>query len=100
MSIKTIFLDRDGVINKEVNYLHKIEDFQFIDGVFETCNHFLKLGYKIIIVTNQSGIARGYFKENDYHNLSRWMLKSIPIATSIEILDVIHCPHGNLKRLL
>ena len=93
MPIKTIFLDRDGVINKEVNYLHKIEDFQFIDGIFEACNHFLKLGYKIIIVTNQSGIARGYFKENDYHNLSRWMLKQFQ-KKSIDILDIFYCPHG------
>ena len=87
MPIKTIFLDRDGVINKEVNYLHRIEDFAFIDGIFEACNHFLKLGYKIIIVTNQSGIARGYFKENDYHNLSNWMLKQFQ-KKRIDILDI------------
>ena len=93
MPIKTIFLDRDGVINKEVNYLHRMEDFEFIDGIFEACKHFLKLGYKIIIVTNQSGIARGYFKENDYHNLSNWMLKQFQ-KRSIEILDIFHCPHG------
>jgi D-glycero-D-manno-heptose 1,7-bisphosphate phosphatase len=93
MPIKTIFLDRDGVINKEVNYLHRIEDFAFIDGIFEACNHFLKLGYKIIIVTNQSGIARGYFKENDYHNLSNWMLKQFQ-KKSIDILDIFYCPHG------
>ena len=70
MPIKTIFLDRDGVINKEVNYLYKIKYFEFIDGIFEACSYFKMLGYKIIIITNQSGIARGYFKENDYHNLS------------------------------
>ena len=93
MSIKTIFLDRDGVINKEVNYLHRMEDFEFIEGIFEACKHFLKLGYKIIIVTNQSGIARGYFKENDYHNLSNWMLKQFQ-KRSIEILDIFYCPHG------
>mgnify|MGYP006113735525 FL=1 len=93
MSIKTIFLDRDGVINKEVNYLYKIEDFQFIDGIFGACIHFLKLGYKIIIVTNQSGIARGYFTENDYHNLSNWMLKQFQ-KQSIDILDIFYCPHG------
>ena len=93
MPIKTIFLDRDGVINKEVNYLHRIEDFEFIEGTFEACKHFLKLGYKIIIVTNQSGISRGYFKENDYHNLSNWMLKQFQ-KRSIEILDIFYCPHG------
>ena len=93
MPIKTIFLDRDGVINKEVNYLHRMEDFEFIEGIFEACKHFLKLGYKIIIVTNQSGIARGHFKENDYHNLSNWMLKQFQ-KRSIEILDIFYCPHG------
>ena len=49
MTIKTIFLDRDGVINKEINYLHKIEDFEFISGVFETCRYLQNLDYQIII---------------------------------------------------
>ena len=48
MAIKTIFLDRDGVINKEVGYLHKIEDFIFIEGVFEACLFFQKLDYQIL----------------------------------------------------
>ena len=52
MTIKTIFLDRDGVINKEINYLHKIEDFEFIDGVFEACQFLQSLEYKIIVITN------------------------------------------------
>ena len=55
---KALFLDRDGVINKEKNYLYNIEDFEFIDGVFETCRYFLQNGYIIIIITNQAGIAR------------------------------------------
>jgi D-glycero-D-manno-heptose 1,7-bisphosphate phosphatase len=93
MSIKTIFLDRDGVINKEVNYLHRVEDFEFIDGIFKACDHFKSLGYKIIVVTNQSGIARGYFKENEYQYLSKWMVKQF-LKQGISILDVFHCPHG------
>jgi D-glycero-D-manno-heptose 1,7-bisphosphate phosphatase len=92
MPIKTIFLDRDGVINKEVNYLYKIKDFEFLEGIFDACNHFQKLGYKIIIVTNQSGIARGYFKENDYYNLTNWMIKKLQ-KKSIAILDIFYCPH-------
>ena len=55
-----LFLDRDGVINKEVGYLHKIEDFEFINGVFDACLHFQSLGFELVIVTNQSGIGRGY----------------------------------------
>ena len=53
MAIKTIFLDRDGVINEDVGYLHKIKDFKFIEGIFETCLFFLRLDYQIIIVSNQ-----------------------------------------------
>ena len=93
MAIKTIFLDRDGVINKEVGYLHKIENFKFINGVFSACAHFQKLGYKIIIISNQSGISRGYFNENDYQALTSWMLKQFK-KNDIIILDVYHCPHG------
>ena len=92
MTIKTIFLDRDGVINKEVNYLHKIEDFEFIDGVFDTCQYFKSLNYKIIITTNQSGISRGYYTEIDFQKVTNWMLGQFKI-NNIEILDVIHCPH-------
>lgn len=93
MPIKTIFLDRDGVINKEVDYLHKIEDFEFIDGIFEACSHFKSLGYKIIIITNQSGIARGYYKENDYQKLSIWMINQFQ-KRNIDVLDIFHCPHS------
>ena len=52
MAIKTIFLDRDGVINKDIGYLHKIKDCLFIEGIFESCKHFQKLGYEIIIISN------------------------------------------------
>ena len=93
MPIKTIFLDRDGVINKEVNYLHKIDDFEFIDGIFKTCLYFQNLGYKIIIITNQSGISRGYYSESDYHLLTQWMLSQF-VKNNINILDIFHCPHG------
>ena len=93
MSIKTIFLDRDGVINHEVNYLHKISEFKFINGIFESCLNFQKLGYQIIIVTNQSGIARGYYKESDYEKLTQWMLGRFS-KHNVNILNVFHCPHG------
>ena len=93
MTIKTIFLDRDGVINKEVNYLHKIEDFEFIDGVFEACQYLKSLDYKIIVITNQSGISRGYFTENDFQIITNWMLAEFK-KNDINILDVFHCPHS------
>ena len=93
MSIKTIFLDRDGVINKEINYLHKIGEFDFIDGIFDACLHFQSLGYKIIIITNQSGISRGYYSEIDYEKVTQWMLGQFK-QKNINILDIFHCPHG------
>ena len=65
MSQKALFLDRDGVINIEKNYLFKIEDFEFIDDVFEVCSYFQSLGYIIIIITNQSGIARGKYTNEE-----------------------------------
>ena len=67
---KALFLDRDGVINIEKDYLYKIEDFEFIDGIFELCSYYQNLGYGIVIVTNQSGIARKYYTENDFDKLS------------------------------
>ena len=95
MSKKAIFLDRDGVINKEVNYLFKIEDFEFIDGIFDACLYFQNLGYAIIIVTNQSGIARKYYTESDYQKVTKWMLRSIRRYKNIrQYLDIFHCPHG------
>ena len=93
MPIKTIFLDRDGVINKEINYLHKIDDFEFIDGIFDACLYFQSLGYKIIIITNQSGISRGYYTENDYQKVTQWMLNQFKYK-NVNILDIFHCPHG------
>ena len=93
MTIKTIFLDRDGVVNKEVGYLYKLSDFEFIDGIFDACLYFQKLGYKIVIITNQSGIARGYYNENDYLKLTKWMLGQFN-DNGINILDTFYCPHG------
>ena len=91
--MKTIFLDRDGVINKEINYLNKIDDCEFIDGIFDACLYFQKLGYKIIIISNQSGIARGYYTESDYKKLTQWLLRQFE-NNNIDILDTFHCPHG------
>ena len=74
MATNTIFLDRDGVINKEINYLYRKDDFEFIDGIFDACRYFESIGYNIIIITNQSGIARGFYTEDEFKLLTNWML--------------------------
>jgi len=89
---KVVFLDRDGVINKDTGYVYKIEDFKFIDGVFKACLHFKKLGFDIIIVTNQSGIGRGYFTQNEFDKLNKYIKKEF-LKNDIKILDVFYCPH-------
>jgi D-glycero-D-manno-heptose 1,7-bisphosphate phosphatase len=92
MAIKTIFLDRDGVINKEINYLYKIDDFEFIDGIIFSFLYLQSLSYKIIIITNQSGISRGYYSVIDYQKVTQWMLDQFK-CKNINILDIFHCPH-------
>ena len=89
---KVVFLDRDGVINKDTGYLHSINDFEFIEGTFVALRHFLSLGFKLIIITNQSGIGRGYYSVNDFKTLTTWMIEQLS-SNDIKILDVLYCPH-------
>lgn len=94
---KAIFLDRDGVVNREIGYLYKKSDFEFIDDIFASCKFFIQKGYKIIIVTNQSGIGRGYYTQSDFDRLTSWMLKEFA-SNNVEILDVLSCPHTPESR--
>ena len=89
---KALFLDRDGVINVEKEYLYKKEDFEFIEGIFELCRHYQDLGYLIFIVTNQSGIARKFYTQEDFAKLTQWMLEAFE-KEGIHITKVYHCPH-------
>ena len=91
-AVAALFLDRDGVINVEKDYLYKIEDFEFIDGIFELCKKYQEMGYLIIVVTNQSGIARGYYNEEDFAVLTDWMTGEFK-KRGIVITHVYHCPH-------
>lgn len=88
-------LDRDGVINQERNYVHRIDDFVFLDGVFPACREFQKAGYLLVITTNQAGIARGYYGESDYQRLTTWMLAEFS-RQGVRISGVYHCPHHPL----
>ncbi len=90
--MKVAFLDRDGVINKEKHYLYKIEEFEYTEKCLEGLKGLRQLGYEIIVVTNQAGIARGIYDQSDYQKLTDWYLKDLK-KKGIDILDVIHCPH-------
>jgi len=90
--MKAIFLDRDGVINEDFGYVGKIEDFKFRDGIFELLKLLQDLGYAFFIVTNQSGIARGYYSKEDFLKLSKWMIDELK-KRKIFIKDIEYCPH-------
>lgn len=90
--VPALFLDRDGVINKEIHYLHQIEDFEFIDGVFSTCRAFQSRGYRLVIVTNQGGIGRGYYSLEQFYRLNDWMLEQF-LAEDIRITQTYFSPY-------
>ncbi|WOE69550.1 D-glycero-beta-D-manno-heptose 1,7-bisphosphate 7-phosphatase [Hydrogenimonas thermophila] len=92
---KALFLDRDGVINIDHGYVGKIEDFEFVDGILDFIKSAQKKGYLPIIVTNQSGIGRGYYSLEDFEKLTDWMLKKMRQAgIEIDRSHVFHCPHS------
>lgn len=89
---KAIFLDRDGVINIDHGYVSTPEKFDFIEGVFLACLQLQRLGFIIIIVTNQSGIARGFYTVEQFENMTDWMLQQFAIH-GVRISSVYYCPH-------
>lgn len=91
--IKVAFLDRDGVINNDTGYTHKIDDFIFTDGCIAALKTLQTSDYKIIVVTNQSGIGRGYYSETDYQTLTHWYCEQLE-QQGVCISDVFHCPHA------
>jgi len=89
---KAIFLDRDGTINEEMGYINHIERFKMFDFVPESIRIFRRLGYKIIIVTNQSGIARGYFTEKLLNEVHGKLIKQLE-RSGAAVDDIYYCPH-------
>ena len=89
---KAVFLDRDGTINVDKHYLHRIEDFEFLPGVLEGLRLLQGAGFALIVVTNQSGIGRGYYTEEDFQKLNCWMLNTLE-QEGIHIDGVYYCPH-------
>lgn len=89
---KAVFFDRDGVINVDKGYLSRIEDFEWIDGAREAMAWLTEKGYAIIIVTNQSGVARGYYTEDDVRRLHDWMCRQAEAAGG-KVTAVYYCPY-------
>ena len=90
--MKAAFLDRDGVINKDFGYIGSIDRFEFKEGIFELLKFLQDKGFTLFVVTNQSGIARGYYSEEDFYNLMAYMIEELK-KRNIEIKDYNFCPH-------
>lgn len=98
--MKAVFLDRDGVLNRDLAYVHTREAFEFLPGALEACRAFREAGFALIVVTNQSGIARGYFTEADFDALTAWMTAEMAKAGA-PVERVYFCPHhpeGTVSR--
>ena len=93
---KALFLDRDGIINIDHGYVHKKENFDFVEGIFDLCRIAVKNNYKLIVITNQAGIARGYYSIDDFEVLTEWMKEQF-ILRSVPINSVYFCPHHPTK---
>lgn len=101
--LRALFLDRDGVVNVEVGYLHRMEDVEFVPGIVSLCRTAAGLGYRLVVVTNQAGIARGFYSEADFETLMTWMRGELK-TQRVEFDAVYHCPYhpehgvGEYKR--
>lgn len=89
---KAIFLDRDGTLNVDHGYVHEIDQFQFIEGSIEALQQLKAMGYLLVLVTNQSGIARGYFSEQQFLQLTEWMDWSLA-DRGVDLDGIYYCPH-------
>lgn len=90
---KALFLDRDGTINVDTGHLYKTEDLVFIKGVPEFIKKYNELGYKVIVITNQAGIAKGYYTEQDMHKLHNYMNEKLQSEYGAKIDAFYFCPH-------
>ncbi len=92
MSHPAAFIDRDGVLNEERAYVCRPEDFVLLPGAIEALERLQAAGYRRVVVTNQSGIARGLYSEGDYHTLTDH-LRHILRAAGVTLDDIEYCPH-------
>jgi D-glycero-D-manno-heptose 1,7-bisphosphate phosphatase len=89
---RAVFLDRDGTINIEKDYLYQIQDFEFVPGAAEAVLLLNQAGFMVVVVTNQSGVARGYYTENDVENLHRHISGELE-KTGAHVNAWLYCPH-------
>ncbi len=89
---KALFIDRDGVINVDKVHVYRKEDFEFTPGIFDLIHKYSQCGYLIIVITNQAGIAKGIYTEQEFLTLTRWMEKQF-LREGIKISKVYYCPH-------
>ena len=87
--LKVAFLDRDGVINKEVGYLHNIKDFQYTKNCISALKNLRRLGFELIVVTNQAGIAHGLYTDKDYQTLTEWLIDDLR-EEGVNLLDIFY----------
>ena len=86
-----LILDRDGVINHDPGYLHRIEECRFIDGIFAMTRSFVEAQFAVVIATNQSGIGRGIYSEDDFRLLMDWMSGEFT-RHGVDLAGIYHCP--------
>lgn len=100
MPYRALLLDRDGVVNVDHGYVVDRDRFEFMDGIFALTRHAADRGFRIAVVTNQSGIARGYYSETQFLDLSDWMRGKFQ-AQGVDLAGVFHCPYhrgGTVER--
>ncbi|CAH0291417.1 D,D-heptose 1,7-bisphosphate phosphatase [bacteria symbiont BFo1 of Frankliniella occidentalis] len=90
--VPAIFLDRDGTINVDHGYVSEIDNFEFIDGVIDAMRELKRMGFALVLVTNQSGIARGMFSEDQFMQLTEWMDWSLA-DRDVDLDGIYFCPH-------
>ncbi len=97
---KAAFLDRDGVINEDKGYVYRWQDFKFIPGTINSLKRLKELGYALVIVTNQSGLARGYYTEREFHYLNA-KINQYLIKNGVVLDKIYYCPHhpkGHVRK--
>ena len=92
ISRKALFIDRDGIINEDTAYPHLPEQIHFNEAIFPLCREAAEKGYLLIVITNQAGVAKGKFGEQDVQALHRWMAEEFR-NRGIDIARFYYCPH-------